>query len=62
MRLSDIMGGLDLTIFPQAALVMFLGIFGVVMVRVFGRSRRAELDHAASMPLDDGRVESRSQL
>lgn len=54
MRLSDIMGGLDLTVFPQAALVIFAGVFIVVLARVMGRSRGHELDQAAMLPLDDG--------
>lgn len=60
MRLSDIMGGLDLTVFPQAAMVMFVGIFAVVLVRVLGRSRRTEMERAAGLPLDDGAIERRS--
>lgn len=60
MRLSDIMAGLDLTIFPQAALVIFLGVFAAVMWRTLSRARRAEHDHAASLPLDDGLTQERS--
>jgi len=62
MRLSDIMGGLDLTIFPQAALVIFLGVFAAVIGRVMRRSRHAELQHAAFLPLDDGPTQQRSTL
>ena len=62
MRLSDIMAGLDLTIFPQIALVIFLGVFAAVVGRALSRSRRAELEHAASLPLDDGPTQERSTL
>ncbi len=53
MRLSDIMSRLDLSIYPQIALVIFLVVFVCVMIRAFSRSRAAELDHAASLPLED---------
>ena len=54
MRLSDIMGRLDLSFFPQIALVIFLVVFACLMVRAFSRSRIREFDRAASLPLDDG--------
>ena len=54
MRLSDIMGGLDLTVFPQVALVMFLAIFAVVMGRVLRRGRGKDFERAAALPLEDG--------
>ena len=60
MRLSDIMAGLDLTIFPQAALIIFLMVFAAVITPILGRSRHAELKHAAMLPLDDGPVQNRS--
>ncbi len=53
MRLSDIMGRLDLSIYPQIALVIFLVVFVCVMFRAFSRSRAAELNRAASLPLED---------
>jgi cbb3-type cytochrome oxidase subunit 3 len=62
MRLSDIMAGLDLTIFPQVALVIFLVVFASVITRTLRRSRRAELRQAAMLPLDDGPIQNRSTL
>jgi cbb3-type cytochrome oxidase subunit 3 len=62
MRLSDIMAGLDLTVFPQVALVIFLTVFAAVIARTLRRSRRAELTHAAMLPLDDGPIQNRSAL
>lgn len=53
MRLSDIMGHLDLSVYPQVALVLFLIIFAAVMLRVFSRSRYHEFNRAASLPLED---------
>jgi cbb3-type cytochrome oxidase subunit 3 len=61
MRLSDIMSGLDLTIFPKVALVIFLGVFVAVVTRALARSRRAEFSRAASMPLDDGPIQGRNE-
>lgn len=56
MRLSDIMAMLDLTVFPQVALVIFLTVFVTVLCRIFGRSRRSELNLAAMLPLEDGPI------
>ncbi len=53
MRLSDIMGRLDLSFYPQVALVIFLVVFAAVMLRVFSRSRSHEFNHAASLPLEE---------
>jgi hypothetical protein len=53
MRLSDIMSRLDLAVYPEVALVLFLGVFAAVMIRVYGRSRSQEMSRAASMPLED---------
>lgn len=53
MRLSDIMGGLNLAAFPLIAMVMFAAIFLAVLVRVFGRGRREDLARAAALPLDE---------
>ena len=53
MRLSDIMSRLDLSIYPQVALVLFLIVFVSVMTRTFSRTRAQELDHAAHLPLED---------
>lgn len=53
MRLSDIMGHLNLTTYPILALVLFLAVFVGVCVRTFRRGRSPEFRHAASLPLED---------
>jgi len=52
MRLSDIMSRLDLTLYPQIALVLFLIIFVGAMKRVFARARTEEFKFGASLPLE----------
>jgi cbb3-type cytochrome oxidase subunit 3 len=58
MRLSDIMSGLDLSIYPQVALVIFLVVFAAVMLRLFSRTRAREFAHAAALPLEDDSTNS----
>lgn len=52
MRLSDIVGHLDLTVWPKMALVIFLCVFAGVTWRVL-RASRDEMARAASLPIDD---------
>ncbi|HYE62933.1 MAG TPA: hypothetical protein VD997_13135 [Phycisphaerales bacterium] len=52
MRLSDILGHLDLTVWPKMALVLFLAVFAGVTWRVL-RTSRADIARAASLPIDD---------
>ncbi|MBX3383536.1 MAG: hypothetical protein KF864_08510 [Phycisphaeraceae bacterium] len=57
MRLSEIMGGLDLAFFPIIAMALFALIFAGVGARlIFARRRDLDTDRAGSLPLDDGRV------
>jgi hypothetical protein len=57
MRLSEIMGGLNLALFPIIAMVLFALIFAGVGARlVFARRRDLDTDRAGCLPLDDGRV------
>ncbi|GMV25295.1 MAG: hypothetical protein AMXMBFR58_13260 [Phycisphaerae bacterium] len=53
MRMSDIVGYLDLSVYPQVALVLFLGVFAAVVWRATSRSRRAEFEAIARIPLVD---------
>lgn len=53
MKLSDIMSGANLTLYPKVALVLFLLAFVVVLVRTFNPGARAEQARAAGLPLDD---------
>jgi cbb3-type cytochrome oxidase subunit 3 len=52
MRLSEIMGGLDLAVYPQAAMVIFLAVFAAVTARTYARGRREEWARHAAMPLE----------
>lgn len=53
MRLSDIMSGVDLTLFPKVALILFLAAFAALMIRTFTRFAGGRDTIAASMPLQD---------
>jgi cbb3-type cytochrome oxidase subunit 3 len=53
MRLSDIISHLNLTTYPIAGLVIFLGVFILVSARALSRRRVHEHAHAASLPLAD---------
>ncbi len=53
MKLSDIMGNAGLAIYAQIALVLFLAVFVAIVVRVFRPSRKADLEAAAAMALED---------
>lgn len=53
MRMTDLVSGLNLTLFPIIGLVLFGLVFVVVLVRTLSMSRRRSKD-AASLPLDDG--------
>ncbi len=53
MRLSDIMSHAGLSRYAEIALVIFFLAFLGIVVWTFWPSRRAEMDHASRMPLDD---------
>ena len=53
MRLSDIMSHADLATFPEVALLLFLGIFALVVVRLYLRRGSTALQQYADMPLRD---------
>lgn len=53
MRLSDIMSHMNLAIFPEMALVIFLIVFISVAIRVYTR-KRGTYEAVAALPLDDG--------
>lgn len=52
MRLTDIMSGLDLAVYPEIGLVIFLGVFAAIAVRVYRQRNREELERYASMALE----------
>lgn len=53
MKLSDVMSGLGLSGYPIVAMALFLAVFAGVVVMVLSRSKRAEFDRAAMLPLED---------
>jgi hypothetical protein len=53
MRLSDIIGHMNLAFWPTIAMVIFLGVFVSVLVRVYARPRRG-FDAIAHLPIVDG--------
>ncbi len=53
MRLSDIVGGMDLATYPQIALVIFLAVFAAVSWRAFHKRHAAEHARAAHLPLEE---------
>ncbi len=53
MTLTDIMSAMKLSTFPQAAMLIFLGVFVAVVWRVYRRPSIREMDAAASIPLCD---------
>ncbi len=53
MRLTDIMSHMDLSAYPQAALVLFLGVFGAVVWRTYARTTRETMQDRARAAIDD---------
>lgn len=53
MRLSELMSHMDLALYPQIALVIFLAVFGGVVVRVFSKKRARDYEEASRLPLND---------
>ncbi|MCP9874707.1 cbb3-type cytochrome c oxidase subunit 3 [Synechococcus sp. Cruz CV-v-12] len=53
MRISDLIGMVDIAVYPQVALVIFLGVFAAIAVRAYSRAAKSEFDRAASLPLED---------
>ena len=51
MRLSDIMGNMDLAVYPILALVLFTGVFVLVTGRAM-RTARSTHEQWARIPLD----------
>ncbi len=51
--MSSIMSSMELWVWPSIAMVIFLGVFVGVAIRVI-RTTKDECDHIASIPLFDG--------
>ncbi|MFT3686810.1 MAG: cbb3-type cytochrome c oxidase subunit 3 [Phycisphaerales bacterium] len=59
MRLSDIMSHVELTLYPLVALVIFIGVFVLVVGRAM-RTNRTRHEQWARIPLSDEPVEPRT--
>lgn len=57
MKLSDVMSHAGLARYAEIALVLFLAAFVAVAIRLFRPSRKADLERAALLPLDDDPVD-----
>lgn len=55
MSLSDIMGNMDLSVYPQIGLVIFLAVFGGVVARVLSRRHAGEWERHATIPMAEAR-------
>lgn len=53
MKLSDLIAGLNMSLFPTIGLIAFGLVFLAVTVRVV-LSPRAEAEHQAALPLEEG--------
>ncbi|MBI2406929.1 MAG: cbb3-type cytochrome c oxidase subunit 3 [Gemmatimonadetes bacterium] len=53
MRLSDIMGAANLSVYAELAMILFLAAFVVIMIAIFAPGRKHTYDAASRMPLDD---------
>lgn len=56
MSLTDLMSNSGLAVYAEVALVLFFLAFLVIAVRIFLPGRRAEMDAASRLPLDDEHV------
>jgi hypothetical protein len=56
VSLSDIMSHIDLAVYPQVALVIFLGVFGGVSWRIFRKPNVSEFKRMAQLPLEEDMV------
>ncbi len=52
MRLSDLISGLDMTVFPIVGLIIFFAVFVAVSIRAL-RVGKDESSRCAALPLDD---------
>ena len=50
--LRNVMTHADLTVYPEIAMLIFVGVFALIAVRVMKRSRRDD-DHLSALPLSE---------
>ena len=53
MRLSDIMGAANLSVYAEIAMILFIVAFIALVVMTFAPGRQKTYDAASRMPLDD---------
>ena len=53
MRLSDIMGAANLSVYAEIAMILFLVAFVAIVIMTFAPGRQKTFDAASRMPLDD---------
>lgn len=53
MTLTDLMSHSGLAVFAEIALLLFLAVFLLLVVRLFAPGRRREMEAAGRLPLDD---------
>ena len=53
MRLSDIMGAANLSVYAEIAMILFIVAFIAIVVMTFAPGRQKTYDAASRMPLDD---------
>ncbi len=53
MSLKDVMSGLQLSSWAEAALVVFIVVFLAVSWRTYSRRHAAEYERARTLPLED---------
>lgn len=58
MSMSEVMSMSDLSLWPQLAMVLFAGVFLLVMRRLWA-TPKTEIGHAASLPLEDATTTAR---
>ena len=54
MKLSDVMSAMQLAQYAEVALVIFFGVFVLVVLHVMRRGLRQHWERAARLPLEEG--------
>jgi len=54
VKLSDVMSAMQLAEYAEIALVIFFGVFVLVLLHVMRRGLRRDWERAARLPLEDG--------
>lgn len=52
MRMSEIMSAMDLSVWPKAALIIFIGVFVIMAWRTW-RESNSDMAHNAALPMED---------